>query len=151
MTKSWLLAGAFIPLVVWVFARVPQRILPQMMTTGTTQIIIQWRDALAAYHEEFGHYPEALEGRTQEDSRAFALSGTNPKSKKFLDLSSVVIHYAYPMDGWDHKLHFDPDKTGDDTHIISDGPDGLPHTADDIDSAHLPSQAVSSKPHKAAK
>ena len=138
MTKSWILALAAIPLVVWLFLRVPRNIMPTMVTNGTEQILAQWRDALLDFKKDNGKFPERNEERNFGESIMGSLTEDNPLKKIYLDISSVRISQTVPVDGWDTPLTFDPDGNGDMAHIISNGPDGVYQTADDIDSLKVP-------------
>jgi hypothetical protein len=143
MMKSWFIALAALPLVAWLFVRVPQKIMPVMLAGGTEQMIAQWRDALLAYKQDHGKFPVQKEELNFGESLISCLTEENPLGQPYLDLDSVVIRQTLPMDGWNNPLRFDPDNTGDDAHIISAGPDGIFNTADDISSRdvkqrHLP-------------
>lgn len=134
MLKSWILALAAIPLVAWLFARVPRTILPTMVAQGTEQILAQWRDAMLDYKKDNGKFPERSTELNFGESIMGALTEDNPLKKVYLDTSSVRVSQTVPLDGWDSPLTFDPDGNGDMSHIISSGPDGVYKTADDIDS-----------------
>jgi hypothetical protein len=137
MIKYWILSVAAIPLVAWLFSRVPQKIMPQLVAGGTEQIIVQWRDGLAAYKKDHGKFPQQVEGRNFEQSLLEALAGKNPDKKIYLDPATVSIDHTVPVDGWKNSLYFDPLHNGDMTHIQSSGADGILGTADDIDSKSL--------------
>jgi Type II secretion system (T2SS), protein G len=137
MTKSWLISLAALPLVVWLFLRVPQKIIPQLLNDGTEQIIVQWREALTAYKKDHGKFPEQQEGLNFEQSMVECLTGNNPDKKRYLNPATVRISHTLPVDGWDTSLYFDPLSNGDMAHIRSSGPDGVLGTPDDIDSKNL--------------
>ena len=137
MLKFWILALAAIPLVAWLFNRVPQQIVPKMVTDGTEQVLVQWRDALQAYHKDVGKFPEQLENMNGGQSLMASLTSVNPGKKQYLDPGAVILFHTVPVDGWQRELRFDPEQNGNMAHIISDGPDGIANTADDIDSRNL--------------
>jgi hypothetical protein len=134
MIKFWLLSMAGTSLVMWLFLRVPQKILPQMQADGTRQILALWRDAMLAYKQDHAKFPEQIEGKNYGESLSSALAGENPEHKVYLDLDAVRIHQTVAEDGWGNVLLFDPENTGDFSVIWSPGPDGIERTADDIDS-----------------
>ncbi len=137
MLKFWIISLAALPFVAWLFSRVPQKIMPQLVIGGTEQIIVQWREALIAYQKDHGKFPEELQDRNFEQALVESLTGDNPAKKSYLNLATVRINHTVPMDGWENSLYFDPLKNGDLTHIQSGGPDGIWGTPDDIDSKNL--------------
>lgn len=137
---------AAIPLVAWLFNRVPQRIVPTMVTGGTEQVIVQWRDALQAYHKDVGKFPGQLEGMNAGQSLIASLTSVNPGNQQYLDPATVIMSHTVPVDGWDRELRFDPEQTGDLAHIISDGADGIYKTADDMDSRNLQQRNLPAPP-----
>lgn len=141
--KSWLLAFALIPILGWILVRpIRNTVLPQLVREGTDQILAQWRDALLAYKADEGQFPPlenqlAEDGRImgEDEARMAALLYRNKAEKAYLDKTSVRLEFAVQgIDPWQTPLAFDPLKNGDQSHIVSAGPDLQFGTADDIDS-----------------
>ena len=151
MLKSWLLVLGTILLLSWLLTR-PLRnsTLPGLLTRGTGQILVQWRDALNAYKADEGKFPPLDTKDSAEDSRLSALTGDNSAQKEYLNRDTIALNNVMPIDAWGHRLIFDPEHTGDQSHVLSTGPDDFPGTEDDIDSQsltnlHLPTPTDSAK------
>ena len=138
MLKSWLIVIVLIPLLGWALTR-PMRktVMPDLLTRGTEQILAQWRDALLAYKADEGQFPPAETKETMNESRMAALSGENKAKKEYLDRGGVAFAGMIPIDAWETLLFFDPMRTGDQSRILSAGPDRMINTPDDLDSANV--------------
>lgn len=134
--KSWLLTFALIPFLAWILIHpMKDKVMPELLRGGTEQILAQWRDAMVAFKAEEGEFPQMIEGFTKDESRFTVLTGQNKAQKEYLDRHSIkMIVGSKPVDAWETQLVFDPQNTGDQTHIISAGPDLTIGTEDDIDS-----------------
>lgn len=135
MLKSWLLALGVIAVSGWALLRPMQHtVMPKLLLGGTEQILAKWRDALTAYKEDEGQFPPSNLKSSVGESRLAALTGENAAKKTYLDRNGSALDNFTAIDAWDEPLVFDPEKTGDLTHIVSPGPDRIYGTADDLDS-----------------
>ncbi len=139
----WLIAFAVAAAAAW-FLVLPmhQRILPQMLRTGTEQMIAQWRDAMLAYKADHGSFPPGDLASMKEESWINALHRQNKLEKLYIDKYSIRTRHVVPVDGWDNALFFDYDGTGDLSNIRSAGPDGKFGTGDDIVSRDCPQRNI---------
>ena len=147
MLKSWLIVIVLVPLLGWALMRpMHKTVMPDLLNRGTEQILAQWRDALLAYKADEGQFPSADLKDTMEESRIAALTGDNKAKKDYLDRDAVANAGVIPIDAWGTHLFFDPTRMGDQSHILSAGPDKMLGTPDDLDSTnvtnlHLPAPA----------
>jgi hypothetical protein len=134
--KAWLMVLLVVPLAGW-FLIHPMRdkVMPAMVAGGTEQMLAQWRDGMKAFHADEGAFPIKPTGEDlTTPPRLEALGGQNKASKEYMDKTSVRHQFYLPLDGWGNPLVFDPENKGDASHVVSNGADGLPGTADDISS-----------------
>lgn len=138
MLKSWLIVIVLIPLLGWALTR-PMRktVMPDLLNRGTEQILAQWRDALLAYKADEGQFPPADSKVTMEEIRMAALTVDNKAKKEYLDWDAVAFAGLIPIDAWGTHLIFDPLRNGDQSHILSAGPDKIVGTPDDLDSLNV--------------
>lgn len=138
--KSWLLTFALIPFLGWILIHpMKDKVMPELLRGGTEQILAQWRDAMIAFKADEGAFPQMIEGFTKDESRFTGLTGQNKAQKEYLDRHSIrVVLGSKPVDAWETQLVFDPQNTGDQTHIVSAGLDLVIGTEDDIDSLKVP-------------
>ena len=138
MVKSWLMVIILVPVLGWALTRPMRRtVMPDLLNRGTEQILAQWRDALLAYKADEGQFPPEDIKETMNESRMAALSGENKAKKEYLDRDGVAFAGLIPIDAWETHLFFDPMHTGDQSHILSAGPDKMINTADDLDSTNV--------------
>ena len=138
MLKSWLLVIVLVPLLGWALTRpIRKTVMPDLLTRGTEQILAQWRDALLAYKTDEGQFPPGDLKETVNESRMSALTEDNKAQKEYLDRDGVAFAGLIPIDAWETHLIFDPMRNGDQSHILSAGPDKIVGTPDDLDSTNV--------------
>lgn len=138
MLKSWLIVIVLVPLLGWALTR-PMRktVMPDLLNRGTEQILAQWRDALLAYKADEGQFPPGNIKETLNESRTAALTGDNKAQKDYLERDGVAFAGVIPIDAWETHLIFDPLRNGDQSHVLSAGPDKMAGTPDDLDSTNI--------------